>query len=218
MNLFSKIFFMSLASLSSTTAFALTNHLDVFGYGGYSQINQFSDTPTDNILGTMTGFNAGGMALVTLVNRMVSPVLGLGGQYMQVKSSVNSSTGAYTYSNTATSAAGTAHAGLRIAGPFIRLFLLGNGGYGLSDTASIDVQTAGGGTTLSTINYKFKNHVFYGGSAAFLVSVNPIFKIGAMGTYNMHSATLQNQTNTSASDTTTNYQETSGNLVIDISL
>lgn len=216
MNILNKIICVASTILFSTSAFALMNRLDVLAYGGYSQADQFSDTTFNNTYGTMTGFNGGGMVLVTLSDRMVAPVIGVGGQYMQLKSSTKDTTNVFQYDNTLTSAAGTGHLGLRVAGPMVRLFLLGNGGYGLSDQTVTNISIVGAGTTVSTFTEKMKNHAFYGGTAALLVSVSPFIKIGVSGVYNMHSASFEDQTTLVSTSMT--YQEVSGNLVIDINL
>ena len=89
MNLTYKIIYILSTILFTTSAFAATNHVDVLIYGGHSQVNQFSDTGTlspDSFFGTMTGFNGGGMVLVTLMDGPIAPVVGLGAQYMELTS------------------------------------------------------------------------------------------------------------------------------------
>ncbi|MES2614014.1 MAG: hypothetical protein V4591_01210 [Bdellovibrionota bacterium] len=214
MNFIVKIVCFVVTVLSSTSAFALIgNRLDVLGFGGYSQASGFSDTTASNIYGNMTGFNGGGMLLITLVDRMLAPVIGVGGDYMQLKSSVTYN-GA-VFDNTLTSAAGTGHAGVRIVAPMVRLFLLGNAGYGSSDKIVTNIEAVGGGATLSTMTMKLKSHMFYGATAALMVSAAPFVKVGVSAVYNTHNAKLEDESGTS-NDTT--YQELSGNLVIGISL
>ena len=225
MNLWNKISLIFSTILFSGSAFAVggMKHIDVLGYGGYSQADQWSDAPTKNYLGTMSGFNGGGMLLVTLSSRILAPVIGAGVDYMQLKSSIKDPTNTFQYSSTLTSMAGTGHLGLRIAGPMVRLFLVGNAGMGLSDKIKTDIALIDQPTSLS-LDSKMKNHVFYGGSAALLVSAGPFVKIGIMGVYNMHTTDLDQtltdvSTNVSATgSTSTSYQEVSGNLVIDINL
>lgn len=219
MKLVNKIICIGSMTLLPTSAFAAgANHVDALGYGGYSQADQWSDSSADNTYGSLTGFNAGAMILITLMNRPIAPVVGFGGDYMQLKGSINDSTNTIKNNNTLTSVAGTGHAGLRAVGANVRLYLLGNGGYGFSDKIVNDITLVSGGTTVATTTNKMANHYFYGGTAALLFSIGQRFKIGVSGVYNLHSTKLQDQTaGSTTAEVTTTFQEVSGNLVLGLS-
>lgn len=215
----------SAAVLLTAQSFALTNRIDVLGYGGYSQVSQFSDSATDSLYDTPTGFDGGASLLLSLSTRLIAPVIGAGGNYMQLTSKRNDTTQTYTYTNTLSSLSAVGHAGVRVSAPLFRLFLLGNVGQGVSGNIKTDVVPVGGSAPLFTFTQGMSNHIFYGGSGVLLVSAAPFLKVGVMGVCNMHSANLQNSSVSPASYSTavppnvsTTYQETSGNLVIDFSL
>jgi hypothetical protein len=99
-----------------------------------------------------------------------------------------------------------ANLGLRFSAPFLRLFVLGNYGYGLS----------GKFTSSTGTDDKLKSHTFYGGTVTGLVSVTPFVKLGPSLTYEMHSTKLED----SNGYTSPAYKSKvmSANLVLDISL
>ena len=101
----------------------------------------------------------------------------------------------------------------------MRFFLLGNGGYGLSDKIKTDfIQSAPGvSSTTGIINYRISNHSLYGGTAVFLITATPTIKVGVSSVYNLHNITSQSDAANSTANTYS-YQEFSVNLVLDIAL
>jgi hypothetical protein len=210
--------------LFSTSAFALIpgmNHIDVLGFGGYSQIDQWSGDVTDanKAYATMTGYDVGGMFLFTFSDSIISPTIGAGLDYSLWKSTTEEQTLGYKAVNTFSSQAATGHAGFRMSVPFIRAFVLGNVGFGTSSKFDSEI-TPFLTNVKSTINAELKDHMFYGATVAGLVSLAPFIKIGLMGLYNQHTASYKDVTlgTTSTQAQKTSFQEVSGNLVIDINL
>lgn len=222
-----KCLFLTSAVFFSGKSFSLTNTFDVLGFAGYTQVSDFNNSGFNQTFGSMTGWNTGAVLLVSLTPGLISPVGGIGGHYMSLTSStsvdisqsVGVSNATLSNSNTFTSFVPSGHIGLRFRIPFVRIFLFGNGGFGKSDKLVNNYTTAipGLANTIGIVTYNITNHTFYGATGALLLSVSPFLYFGVSGVYNIHNITTQAST-AGATSSTISYNETSGNLVVGLSL
>jgi hypothetical protein len=169
----------------STQAYGFIS-FDMLGYGGYSSFEENGSSQKTE------GYYAAVSALLS-TSGPIAMTIGAGGHMMQTKGTVNGAT--TTISDTSV----LGHLGFRLSSPFARIYLLGNGGYGLNGKAE------GSGSSED-----LKNHMFYGGTFMALMSFSRMVKFGVTGTYNVHKYELVSTKHTA--------HELSGGVVIGIGL
>ncbi len=196
--------------LFSQGAYAFGDRVDIFTYGGYDQVSDISITNSTLDYGTFKGINAGGALLIALSSSPISPIIGGGVHYSMTTGTVAvSSTSNKDY--TITSTTGVGHFGFRLGAPILKLYLFGNLGYGSDDTFESKSTT-----TIHT--YTITEHLFYGGTAALLISTIPFLRFGLSSVYNIHKTKFNNDAVTPAESNNLNYKELSVNFVVDINL
>ena len=196
--------------LFSQGAYALGDRVDIFAYGGYDQVSGISVTDSTLDYGTFKGVDAGGALLIALSSSPITPIIGGGVHYSMTTGTVAiSSTSDKDY--TITSTTGVGHLGFRLGAPILKLYLFGNLGYGSDGTFESKSKT-----TIHT--YNITEHVFYGGTAAILISTIPFLRFGLSSVYNIHNTKFNNDAVTPAETNNLNYREMSVNFVVDINL
>ena len=214
MPIYFRIFYLFLLICFSNAAYAvrIRDRIDIIGYGGYDQVSGVAIANSTTDYGTLKGYDGGAALLLTLSRRRFSPVIGGGAHYSMIKNSVSSGTSSKEYE--LTSLTGTGHLGFRLVGPFVKFFILGNGGYSTSDTFKSSTISAAGKTTSSSTD-TLNNHTFYGGTLSLLITAAPFIKVGVNGIYNVHSADLVDAAGKSSA---MSYNEVSANVAIDINI
>jgi hypothetical protein len=160
---------------------AYANGVDIIGYGGFSQVQGFSNDILSEYVGTMTGYDMGASVLFTLFSTPFAPVLGAGVNYLSV---TNSATVTGESSDSAfSSTSAVIHAGMSLNVPFFELILVGNYGIPVSDSFDLKVK---GITAYNGVS----DHTIYGVTGLMAVKVAPFIAFGLGGTYNIHNLTV----------------------------
>ncbi|WGL59561.1 outer membrane beta-barrel protein [Pigmentibacter sp. JX0631] len=211
-------------------AFAQENSkigLDVLAGAGYSHYNGFkSGDKSDDI--KFNGFNVNATALYSIMKtEMGSPVVGLGLNYNQMKSSTTSDDvldfsgndlNVSNYFNAKTLAIMT-NLGYKFTPTSkLAIFALANLGYGFYNKldANVTIKDVNGKNVTDNYpktEFELKDHFIYGVSVVGTYEIVDNFSLGLGATYNRHQAKIETKRNGATASNNGSFNEFSTNLI-----